>query len=81
MIKTRGGNSEVARKIALQSQSRYCRSIDQMLAVLNDKGNFSQVTNLRKRRRHMLVNDDPLAVLILKNHCPAEVAHLHLAGF
>jgi len=80
MIKTRGGNSEVARKIALQSQSRYCRSIDQMLAV-NDKGNFSQVTNLRKRRRHMLVNDDPLAVLILKNHCPAEVAHLHLAGF
>ncbi len=81
MIKTRGGNSEVARKIALQSQSPCCRSIDQMLAVLNDKGNFSQVTNLRKRRRHMLVNDDPLAVLILKNHCPAEVAHLHLAGF
>ncbi len=29
----------------------------------------------------MFVNDQPLAILILKNHSPAEIAHLDLARF
>src|SRR5579859_6997930 len=36
---------------------------------------------LLQRRGHVLVNDQPLAILIFPDHGPAEVAHLNFAGF
>ena len=38
-------------------------------------------TKLLQRGRHVLVNDQPLSVLILPDHCPAKIAHLDFARF